>query len=133
MKLKIIIGPTQLVVERCGIKSPPVTIGDEYITHNSPIVKETYYQHVHQNACIRINQLRKLRKLYHNCHKEIVLDFITKIQTDNMKLFFDGPNNIISFKPWKDAKYGDWFHVDKKSRNLIYKMYHGVYNVGTCS
>lgn len=120
-KYKIIAGPDKMYVSRLGINSEICEIGDELITSDSVKVRELYYSSVHENAKKVLRSVRDYRSVLWDILDQAVQEFLNNHQ--DKELFFDGPSWIISFVSWKQAKYGEWFIVDKKTRNRIRKYY----------
>lgn len=125
MKYKIVAGPTQMRVERFGLVSEPISIGEEYIDRDNQRARDIYYQDLHP-GCVRLMTQRwTVSRLGWHRLKEAVKDIVD--ETPN--LYFDGPSWIVSTVPWKQAKYGEWKIVPKKVRWLLKKEYtNGVRN-----
>ena len=121
MKYKIVAGPTQMRVERYNFKSDPIDIGDEHITADNEEARQFYYECMHC-ACQEYIRLRwYVSRIKWSMLKEAVSEIVEKYPT----MYFDGPSWIVSTTPWKQAKYREWFGVDKKVRWLLKREYKG--------
>jgi hypothetical protein len=115
MKYKIVVGPTEMIVQRYDYKSESIQIGDEYIDKYNAKAKEFYYAHMH-SACQEYVRLKwTVSRIQWNMLKETA----NSIVKDNLKLYFDGPEHIVSTVPWKQAKYCEYFFVPPKLKTLI--------------
>lgn len=106
-------------VERYGYKSEPIDIGDEYISGDNQKAKDFYQEHMHA-ACREYIQLKwAVKCIKWGILKKQVQELVDKFPN----MYFDGPPWIMSTVPWKQAKYGEWFMVDKRTRWLLKKEY----------
>lgn len=120
IKYKIVAGPEHLYVSRFGIKSETISITNEHINRDYIPAKELYYKEVHDNAKKYIHTVKKARTLLWQHIDETAKDFREKYKDHTF--YFDGPSWVVSIKPWKEAKYGEWFTVSLKLRNRIKKL-----------
>lgn len=119
-KYKIVAGPEHLYVSRFGIKSDTIPIGNEHINRDYIPAKELYYKKVHDDAKELIRTEKNYRGFMWQEIDETANAFIEKYK--DHKLHFDGPSWVVSIKPWKEAKYGEWFGVSLKLRNRIKRL-----------
>jgi hypothetical protein len=118
MTYKIIVGPTEMIVQRYDYKSEPIQIGDEYIDKHNTKAKEFYHARMH-SACQEYVRLKwAVSRIQWNMLKEAA----NNIVKDNFELYFDGPEHIVSTVPWKQAKHGEYFFVHKKLKTLIKRI-----------
>lgn len=118
-RYKLIVGPTQMRVERRVFKSEPIDIGDEYITADNQRAKDFYYEFMHSSVQEYARLLWAAKNIHWNALKQEAKEFADM----HTILYFDGPDWIISTVPWKEAKYGEWFMVSKKVRWILKKLY----------
>ena len=118
-KYKIIVGLTQMRVERRGFKSEPIDIGDEYITSDNQKAKDCYYEFIH--PCVQ--EYARLLWTLKNIQWTVLKREAKEIADMHTILYFDGPEWIVSTVPWKEAKYGEWFMVSKTLKWLLKKLY----------
>lgn len=118
-KYKLIVGPTQMRVERRMSKSEPIDIGDEYITADIQKAKDFYYEFIHPS----IQEYARLLWTIKNIQWTVLKREAKEIADMHTILYFDGPPWIVSTVPWKQAKYGEWFIVSKKVKWLLKKLY----------
>jgi hypothetical protein len=118
-KYKIIVGPDSMVVERFGLVSKPIEIGDEHIAKDNQTAKEFYDNHMHNICAALIKSKWVLNREKWAFLKKSAQEFFEK----NPVLYFDGPDTIVSTVPWKQSKYGEWFLVSKKVKWLLKKLY----------
>ena len=125
MKIRVSVGPEIMVISRCGFKSAPIKIDDRYITKNSEIVLNTYKEQVHDIAKEYLTLKREYRYQMWRKLEEQVDIYLEEIKKPdvNKSLHFDGPVGLISFKPWKEAKYEEWFYFSLKEYNMLKKKY----------
>jgi len=125
MKYKIIVGPTQMRVERYELQSEPIDIDDRHIAADDLVAAIAYDADLHP-ACQRYMQLMwYVRGIEWKQLRELLTDIVDKYPT----MHFDGPSWIVSTVPWKQAKYGEWFVVSNKLRWLLRGEYtNGVRN-----
>jgi len=115
MILKIIMGPEFMRVSRYGIESIPVPADSS--------VEEAYRLHVHDKAVKHIRSRLRIRATRKQIRIQYTNILIELANQNNGKLYFDGPTHFVSFKPWKEARYGEFTYVDPVSRNILRKMY----------
>ena len=120
-KFKIVVGPENMFVSRLGICSDICQIGNEYIKSDSEKAINLYFEQVHEPAKKILRVVREYRETIWRLIDEDAKDFVSK--NKNKELYFDGPEWVVSFTPWKQAKYGGWFIVTNKLRNKIKKHY----------
>lgn len=118
MKYKIVVGPTHMYVKRYGIQSELVEIGNEYISSDSEKAIKLYTESIHP-ICKDLMSFRwKLSRLHWRKINQQAEKVVKQFET----LYFDGPEHIVSTVPWKQAKYGEWFFVEKKFRSALKKF-----------
>jgi len=118
-KYKLIVGPTQMRVERRMFKSEPIDIGNEHITADNQKAKDFYYEFIHPS----IQEYARLMWTIKNIQWTVLKREAKEIADMHTILYFDGPSWIVSTAPWKQAKYGEWFTVPKKVRWILKKLY----------
>jgi hypothetical protein len=118
-KYKLIVGPTQMRVERQLFKSEPIDIGDEYITADNQKAKDFYYEFMHPSVQEYARLLWTTKSIRWNTLKQQVKGLADM----HTILYFDGPSWIVSTVPWKQAKYEEWFVVPMKVKWLLKKFY----------
>lgn len=119
MTYKIVVGSTQMIVKRCGYRSEPINIGDEHISRDNQKAKDFYTEYMHPQCQEYIRLKWTIKCIKWNKLKEKVKQLVD----EHPNMYFDGPPWIISTVPWKEAKYGEWFGTDKKTRWLLKKEY----------
>lgn len=119
MSYKIVVGPTQMRVERYSFKSEPIDIGNEYINSDSETARAFYYDHMH-DAC---KSYIDLACVVNGIKWNMIKNAVDEILEEFPNLYFDGPSWIVSVVPWKEAKYGEWFMFSKRIRSVLKKKY----------
>lgn len=118
-RYKIVAGPTQMRIERFGYKSEPIDIADEHIECDNQAAKDFYYRYMHASCQEYIRLKWNMKCIKWGILKRKVKEIVDKQHV----MYFDGPNWIVSTVPWKQAKFGEWYIVPKKTRWLLKKEY----------
>lgn len=125
MTYKIVAGPTQMTIKRCGYRSELIDIGNEYISGNNQKAKDYYFEHMHPKCQEYIRLKWTIKCIKWNKLKEQVKELVDEFPN----MYFDGPSWIMSTVPWKQAKYGEWFIAGNRARWLLKKEYtNGIRN-----
>lgn len=115
MSYKIVVGPTEMIVQRYHYKSDPIHIGNEYVDKHNTKAKEFYYAYIHPECQENVRLKWAVSRIRWN----VLTQVANSIVKNNHELYFDGPDHVVSKVPWKQAKYGEYFLVSIKLKTLI--------------
>lgn len=122
--VRVVVGPEHMYVSRYNIRSEDVQLDNKHFVRID--ATNTYYKQVHLAAVKHVQTKLMQRKIKHIFISKFVTELRNFAAADNFTWHFDAPPWIICSKPWKQAKYKEWFFVGAAVRNKLKQRVNNV-------